>query len=296
MATSTALNQFIVVDGAQLFPTPDNVYQVAWYRIGADQLMLVRGRISDARYYGISLCNAWLETFDYTRHQVNLNHGRLVTDADGRFEVCLSHSDVGHPNWLDTAGHLAGILLVRSLLLQGDPHPLELEVLYVARVPGRPPRDRSALGVVRQIDHPGVGCGEGHQIDPRRAAVEDGGISGGREAGVVLEDAVGGRAPPPRPSRCLDAGAVAPPGARCSTPAHPGTRSRCARPVSAMATPAMARSVCSARRQVPCTPATSRSAPSRPRSRAPAAQAALGADQHVEAIDGDVLVGGIGAA
>ncbi len=131
MAAGAALNRFVVIPGDQLFPTPDNVYQMCWYRIGRDQVMLLRGKkLPNARYYSLSLCNAWLETFDYTRHRVLLNHRQIRTADDGSFEICLAHRDVGHPNWLDTAGHLAGYVVVRNLLLQGEPSPIETQVLY----------------------------------------------------------------------------------------------------------------------------------------------------------------------
>ena len=70
-----------------------------------------------------------LESFDYTRHRIHLNHTQIRADADGRFEVCLAHRDPGHPNWLDTAGHNAGYVLARSLLLEDDPE-LESEIIW----------------------------------------------------------------------------------------------------------------------------------------------------------------------
>lgn len=129
MASKMALNRFIQVPGEQLFPTPDNTYHAMWYRFGDDQLMFIRGRLPAARYFGLCLYNAWLESFDYTRHRIHLNHTQIRADADGRFEVCLAHRDPGHPNWLDTAGHNAGYVLARSLLLENDPE-LETEIIW----------------------------------------------------------------------------------------------------------------------------------------------------------------------
>lgn len=132
MVAGMALNNFIQIPGEALFPTPDNTYQVAWYRFGRDQVMFVRGRLPTARYFNLSLCNAWLESLDYQRHTVSLNHRQIRTDADGCFEVCLAHRDPGHPNWLDTTGHHAGYLLARSLLLDGNPPDFEIQVMYEA--------------------------------------------------------------------------------------------------------------------------------------------------------------------
>jgi hypothetical protein len=130
MASKGAFNRFIEVGGEELFPTPDNRYHACWYRFGSDQVMLVRGKMPKARYVGFSLCNAWMESLDYLHRRVNLNHEQLKVGADGAYEICLSHKDVGHPNWLDVAGHHAGYLLLRELLPQGPAQAPTLEVLY----------------------------------------------------------------------------------------------------------------------------------------------------------------------
>jgi hypothetical protein len=127
---SAALNRFIEVPGDRLFPTPDNRYRVAWYRFGPDQMIVVRGRRPKARYFSLCLYNAWMESLDYQHHQVSLNHQQLRTEPDGSFTVCISPRDPGVPNWLDPAGHQAGYVLCRSLLAEGEPPPLSLEVVY----------------------------------------------------------------------------------------------------------------------------------------------------------------------
>lgn len=132
MATGMALNRFIQIPGEALFPTPDNTYQVCWYRFGRDQVMRVRGRLPKARYFSLSLCNAWMESLDYQRHTISLNHGQITPEDDGSFEVLLSHRPFDHPNRLDTTGHHAGYLLVRSLLLEGEAPELTTEVMYEA--------------------------------------------------------------------------------------------------------------------------------------------------------------------
>lgn len=130
MVAGMALNRFIQIPGESLFPTPDNTYQVCWYRFGQDQVMLVRGKLPTARYFNLSLCNAWMESLDYQRHTVALNARQLLCAPDGTFEVCLAHRDPGHPNWLDTTGHHAGYLLSRSLLLDGAAPEFEIQVMY----------------------------------------------------------------------------------------------------------------------------------------------------------------------
>lgn len=130
LASSAALNRFIDASGEGLFPTPDNRYKVCWYRIGQDQLMLVRGVLPRARYASFTLYNAWMESLDYRHHRVHRNHAQIQADEQGNFELCLSHRDLGHPNTLVTAGHDAGYLLLRVLLPEGELPELTTQVLY----------------------------------------------------------------------------------------------------------------------------------------------------------------------
>jgi hypothetical protein len=130
MASNMAFMRFVELGGENLFPTPDNRYHVAWYRFGHDQVMFVRGKMPKARYIGVSLCNAWMESLDYLHHRVNLNHTQIQLAPDGSYELCLAHRDPGHPNWLDTAGHHAGYILLRELLPEGEAQPPTIEVLY----------------------------------------------------------------------------------------------------------------------------------------------------------------------
>jgi hypothetical protein len=130
MASAMALNRFVAIPADQLFPTPDNEYRVCWFRFGRDQLMLLRGRVPKARYFSLTLCNAWMESYDASRHTIILNHHQLQTDDEGNFEVALAHRDLGHPNWLDTAGHQAGYVIVRALCLEGEVAQIETQVMY----------------------------------------------------------------------------------------------------------------------------------------------------------------------
>jgi hypothetical protein len=129
IASIAALNRFVPVTGDQLFPTPDNSYCFCWYRLGPDQCMIVRGTMPKARYTSFTLYNAWMESLDYTRATISRNHTQ-IEPRDGAFELCISHRDLGLPNRLDTTGHLAGYVLLRMLLPEGEVTPPTCEVKY----------------------------------------------------------------------------------------------------------------------------------------------------------------------
>ncbi len=130
LATTAALNRFITIEGEAFFPTPDNRYQLAWYRFGGDQVMFLRGRIPKSRYFSITLYNAWMESLDYRYHRVSLHAGQMVLEPDGSFEVVLAHRDPRHENWIETAGHHAGYVLARALLPEEDLGEIQIQVMY----------------------------------------------------------------------------------------------------------------------------------------------------------------------
>ena len=115
-------NKFVDVPVDLLFPTPDNTYKICWYELEANQMIIVSGILPKARYFSFTFYNVWLESYDYTRHQVILNHDQIELDEKGRFEICVGQNDNDHANWLDTAGHNSGYLVARSLLLE-EIHP-----------------------------------------------------------------------------------------------------------------------------------------------------------------------------
>ncbi len=129
MAQSAALNRFIPIGGEALFPTPDNSYLVMWYRMGRDQRLFIRGEAPVARYWSFVLYNTWMESLEYRHHRVHRNHAQITTEA-GRYEVCVGHADPGHPNFIATTGHLAGYVVLRCLLPEGDIPVPQVEIRY----------------------------------------------------------------------------------------------------------------------------------------------------------------------
>ncbi|MFM7204696.1 MAG: sulfotransferase family protein [Myxococcota bacterium] len=130
LASQAFFNHFGVVPAEGLFPTPDNLYQMCWWRIGYNQVMRVKGKLPKARYFSLCLYNAWMESYDYLKHPIILNQTQLQTDDQGMFEVVLSHRDLGQLNRLDTAGHHAGYLVARYLCLDGEPEELSVTIQY----------------------------------------------------------------------------------------------------------------------------------------------------------------------
>jgi len=109
------------INAQQLFPTPDNIYRLAWYRLPAGGALRIRGRRHKATYWNLSLVNVWLESYDFLHHTVSLNDSQIRLDSDGTYEIIVSERPQDHPNWLDTAGHCEGYIILRWLCLAEQP-------------------------------------------------------------------------------------------------------------------------------------------------------------------------------
>jgi len=113
-------------------------------------------------YWSISLGNPWLETIHYGRHQSSLNGHQAVVDPDGVARFVLSSRDPGVANWLDTAGHSNGAMLLRCVRTDTAPVPSTRVVTVDDVVSALPPDTTMATPESRA-----------HVIEARRRAVHE---------------------------------------------------------------------------------------------------------------------------
>ena len=93
------------------------------YKLADDEALILESELPDARYWAFQLVDLWFGSMDYTNRQVSLNGHQARVDADGKVRVVVAHRDPGVPNWLDTAGHLEGILQYRWIWTKTYPVP-----------------------------------------------------------------------------------------------------------------------------------------------------------------------------
>jgi len=101
----------------------DIYYSNDLYRLAADEAMIIETDSPTARYWSFQLCSLWFHTFDYANRQTSINGRQAQIDSDGRFRCVVAHQDPGVPNWLDTAGHLEGVIQYRWMWTQTNPQP-----------------------------------------------------------------------------------------------------------------------------------------------------------------------------
>jgi len=110
-----AKNRFseVMPGAAAVFRDPDIHFHAAYFELAPDEALVVEARPPRCDYWMFVLSNHWLETLDYTRHQITLNHHTAKLEPDGSVKLIVAARDPGHPNWLDTAGHACGTIGVR---------------------------------------------------------------------------------------------------------------------------------------------------------------------------------------
>ncbi|MDQ6698096.1 MAG: DUF1214 domain-containing protein [Actinomycetota bacterium] len=109
-------NQF--TDEAELaetdkFKDPQIKWHQAYFDLAEDEALVVEVMPPPCEYWMIALHNHWMETLDYTHHQITLNCHSATLEPDGSVRFVIAHHDPGVPNWLDTAGHAHGTVGVR---------------------------------------------------------------------------------------------------------------------------------------------------------------------------------------
>jgi hypothetical protein len=92
---------------------PNTRTYAGYYAIAEDEALLVDLVPPRCEYWNLQLCNHWLESLDYGQHRIHVNHHSAVARPDGSVRIAIASRDPGVPNWLDTAGHRRGCIVLR---------------------------------------------------------------------------------------------------------------------------------------------------------------------------------------
>ena len=111
------------LDGTNMGAAAENRPVIGSFQLEPDEALVVEVTPPAGLYWSYSLGNPWWETIDYARHQSSLNGHQAVVDDDGILRVVIAHEDPGVANWLDTAGHSAGPVILRCVRTESAPVP-----------------------------------------------------------------------------------------------------------------------------------------------------------------------------
>jgi hypothetical protein len=93
---------------------PNIIYYHSYWELGVDEALVIDvARIPDCDTWNLQINNYWMESLDYRYHRICINKHNAHYNPDGSVTLILAHRDTGHPNWLDTAGHVKGTYCFR---------------------------------------------------------------------------------------------------------------------------------------------------------------------------------------
>jgi hypothetical protein len=110
-------------DGTAMGAAAENRPVIGSFRLGPGEALVVEVEPPQGLYWSYSIGNPWWETIDYARHQSSLNGHQAVIDDDGLLRVVIAPEDPGIANWLDTAGHREGPVILRCVRTDTAPVP-----------------------------------------------------------------------------------------------------------------------------------------------------------------------------
>jgi hypothetical protein len=117
-------NSFLApLDGTAMGAAAENRPVIGSWQLAPDEALVVEVEEPRGLYWSFSLGNPWWETIDYASHQSSLNGHQADVDEDGAVRAVIAHHDPGVANWLDTAGHGSGPVILRCVRTENAPVP-----------------------------------------------------------------------------------------------------------------------------------------------------------------------------
>lgn len=110
------LNQLATVDQTMFFKAggdPTIFYLHGYWRLAENEALIIETPVPDCTFWNFQLDNIWMESLDYRHHRVHVNKHSAVPNPDGSVTIVVAAHDIGRGNWVDTAGHSEGTMLLR---------------------------------------------------------------------------------------------------------------------------------------------------------------------------------------
>jgi hypothetical protein len=145
------------IDRTDIGAAAENRPVIGRWELRPGEALIVEVEPPEGIYWSFSIGNPWWETIHYGRHQSSLNAHQAAVDSDGKVRVVLCADDPGVANWLDTAGHSNGPIILRCVRTKTAPTPATRVVPFddiLAELPSETtritPEERSAILAARR--------------------------------------------------------------------------------------------------------------------------------------------------
>jgi hypothetical protein len=133
------------IDRTDIGAAAENRPVIGRWELHPDEALIVEVEPPEGIYWSFSIGNPWWETIHYGRHQSSLNAHQAAVDSDGVVRVVLCERDPGVANWLDTAGHSNGPIILRCVRTKTAPTP-STRVVPFDQVHAELPPDTTTVG------------------------------------------------------------------------------------------------------------------------------------------------------
>jgi hypothetical protein len=104
---------------------PSIIYYHSHWKLAPDEALVIEVKPPECDTWNFQLNNYWMESLDYRYFNICINKAGARYEKDGSLKVILSHSDPGHPNWIETCGHEEGTMCWRWYRLNDGAIPVE---------------------------------------------------------------------------------------------------------------------------------------------------------------------------
>ncbi|MHA3792748.1 DUF1214 domain-containing protein [Sphingomonas sp. YL-JM2C] len=110
------LNRLATTDQTMFFKAggdPTIHYLHGYWKLAPGEALVIETPVPDCTFWNFQLDNIWMESLDYRFHRIHVNKHGARTNADGSVTIVVAARDPGYGNWIDTAGHDHGTMLLR---------------------------------------------------------------------------------------------------------------------------------------------------------------------------------------
>lgn len=113
----------LTMDSGREVAFRNQVYARGTFECEPDEAIIMEVEPPQAQYWIFVLMSNFWEHYDRRGRQISINGSEAVLDSDGKFRAVISHLDPGVPNWLDTYGHVQGLVGGRYNWTETVPEP-----------------------------------------------------------------------------------------------------------------------------------------------------------------------------
>lgn len=116
MLRAEQFNQLATTDQTMFYRAggdPTIFYLHGYWSLREGEALVIDTRVPDCTFWNFQTDNMWFESLDYRHHKIHVNKHTVRLNDDGTATLVVAARDPGFGNWLDTAGHDHGTMLLR---------------------------------------------------------------------------------------------------------------------------------------------------------------------------------------